>query len=375
MKIRGIETFPLYCPLAQPYGDANGYKHYRSLFLIRITTESGLVGWGECADWLPTLHLGFEKRIIPYLLGKNAMNRAQLVSHIHKWHQRAAAGVSMALTEVIAVAAGLSVCELWGGRWHKSIPVYASFQSYSKRADWQAVSLNRIEAAIRSGFTAFKVKIGGKMLQEDESHLAVVQNLLQYKHALIVDANESYDLATSRHWTHIFSEWGNLLWFEEPMPMKQISDYQKLRSQGQVPIAGGENLQTAAAFLPLLQAGALDVIQPDPLHLPSVDDYRHTLQMARHFGIRTSSHTFDGPLSRLYALFAQACLPPWSKMELATVEPVEWDVMDNPLNQLLPLLPSGGIALVPDGPGIGMELDLALLTHYLWDGAFYKQSE
>jgi D-galactarolactone cycloisomerase len=112
----------------------NGLKSYRTCYLIRITTASGLSGWGECADWLPALDAGFKKRIIPYLIGKEAGNRTELVTVIKKWHQRAAAAVSMALTDITAKKAGLSVCELWGGKLREQIPVYASFAIIFRQA-------------------------------------------------------------------------------------------------------------------------------------------------------------------------------------------------------------------------------------------------
>ncbi len=166
MRIEKVDTFPLFHKLSSPYGDANGLKSYRTCYLIRITTASGLTGWGECADWLPALDAGFKKRIIPYLIGKEASNRTELVTVIKKWHQRAASAVSMALTDITAKKAGLSVCELWGGKLREQIPVYASFQSYSDRPDWSRHSLRLIEKAVRAGFKAVKLKAGGKMFQK-----------------------------------------------------------------------------------------------------------------------------------------------------------------------------------------------------------------
>lgn len=110
MRIEKVDTFPLFHKLSSPYGDANGLKSYRTCYLIRITTASGLTGWGECVDWLPALDAGFKKRIIPYLIGKEAGNRTELITVIKKWHQRAASAVSMALTDITAKKAGLSVC-------------------------------------------------------------------------------------------------------------------------------------------------------------------------------------------------------------------------------------------------------------------------
>src|SRR5690554_5045581 len=108
LNISKIDTFPLHYPLPKPYGDANGIKNYRTSYMIRVTTDAGIEGWGECVDWLPTLHKGFHERIIPYLIGKSVVDRIKLVSIVKKWHSRSATAVSMALTEIMAKTAKVS---------------------------------------------------------------------------------------------------------------------------------------------------------------------------------------------------------------------------------------------------------------------------
>lgn len=371
MQIEKVETYPLLHRLAQPYGDANGYKKYRSCFLFRITTRSGIEGWGEAIDWLPTLEKGFRERIVPYLLGKQASHRSQLAKTIGKWHQRAASGVSMALTEILAKAAGLSVCDLWGGRWRDSVPVYASFQSYTEQPDWIPQSVRLVERAAASGFSMVKVKIGGRTLREDQAHITRLQQALEEKVQVAVDANQSYDTAAARQWERLFSRWSNWMWLEEPLPMNRPAEYKLLRAGLSVPVAGGENLKSAADFLPFLREGGIDILNPDVMHHTGVDGYRDTLQFGRHFGIRVSPHSFDGGLSRLYTLFAQACLPPWSKMDGDGIEPVEWDVMENPFAALIPMKPVDGKVAIPSGIGIGVEPDREILKAYRWDGGVY----
>lgn len=372
MLIRRVDTFPLYYPIPQPYGDANGIKSYRSAFYIRITTDSGLQGWGECVDWLPTLQKGFLDRIIPYLIGKNANDRTQLVRTVANWHARSASAVSMALTEIFAKSSGKSVCELWGGKQRDKVPLYASFQSYSEHNDWLKHSLHLIDAAMTSGFSSFKVKIGGKMLEEDVKHFLEVQSLLQDKGHLAVDANGSYDYATVIRLLPLFERWSNLLWLEEPLPIEQTYNYSLLRQRMPLPIAGGEDMKVAADFLPLLTGQALDIVTPDLLHLKGMDEYWGTLSLAANFGARISPHAYDGALTRLYAIFAQACVISWSKMKPDTIDPVEWDVMDNPFTSLIPLKPVNGEITVPDGMGIGVELDVERINAYLWDGSSYR---
>ncbi|BCJ86692.1 mandelate racemase/muconate lactonizing enzyme family protein [Effusibacillus dendaii] len=371
MEIAKVDTFPLLYRLTHPYGDANGYKKYRSCFLIRITTRSGIEGWGEVIDWLPVLEKGFRERIIPFLIGKKATDRLSLVKIIKKWHQRSASGVSQALTEIAAKSAGFSICEMWGGSWRSSIPLYASFQSYSDTPDWINRSLHLVEKAAADGFDQIKVKIGGRSFAEDQSHILALQRQFGGTLQVALDANQSYDAATARQWERLFSEWSNWLWIEEPIPMNQVQDYKLLRASLSVPVSGGENLKSVADFLPLLETRAIDILNPDVMHMDGIDGFRESLQLARHFGLRVSPHSYDGGLCRLYTLFAQACLPAWSKMNDDSIEPVEWDVMENPFTSIVPLQPENGHVTLPQGIGIGIELDLSILEKYRWDGRTY----
>ncbi|WP_412846706.1 mandelate racemase/muconate lactonizing enzyme family protein [Brevibacillus sp. 179-C9.3 HS] len=371
MQIERVETYPLLHRLSEAYGDANGYKRYRTTYLIRIITRSGIDGWGEIIDWLPTLHKGFAERIIPYLLGKQVDNRVAIVDVIGKWHQRSASGVSMALTEIMAKAAGLSVCQLWGGQIHSSIPVYASLQSYREKEDWMQQSWKQVSQQVDDGFKMVKVKIGGRSVQEDQTHIEKMMSMLPNDVQVAVDANQSYDCATARKWEGLFSRYANWLWLEEPMPMDRTQEYVKLRASLSIPLAGGENLIRCAQFLPLYKGGAIDIAQPDLMHTGGIDDYRTHLQMARQFGYRVSPHSFDGSLARLYTLFSQACLLAWTKMDRDPIEPVEWDVMENPFTQLFSLVPKNGTVTLPTGVGIGIEPDWEIINAMRWDGSAY----
>nr|WP_255724672.1 mandelate racemase/muconate lactonizing enzyme family protein [Shimazuella soli] len=358
--------------LKEPYGDANGYKYYRSCYLFRIRTQSGMEGWGECIDWLPTLEKGFRERIIPFLVGKKITDRAHLVATIQKWHKRIAAGVSMALTEILAKVAGLSVCDLWGGKRRNVVPVYASFQSYSNHDDWIKSSITKVETAAKAGYKQMKVKVGGKSFREDANHISLLEKSVGEQVQIALDANQSYDLFTALKWNALFEKSPCSLWFEEPLPVQNNSDYSLLRSRCLLPIAGGENIQKPIQFISNIQAGAFDIIQPDPMHLGGIDSFRDILQLARYQKVRVSPHTFDGILSRLYAVFAQSCLPAWSKMKGEEIESVEWDVMENPFNKLLPVEPKQGTVTVPVGIGIGVEFDEKELEAYRWDGSSYS---
>ncbi|MCS1352156.1 mandelate racemase/muconate lactonizing enzyme family protein [Mechercharimyces sp. CAU 1602] len=368
MQIEKVETFPLFYHLEEPYGDANGLKAYRSLFLIRLVTHAGIVGWGECKGWLPQLETQFQQWVIPFLRGKHVMEEARWLPLLQQESAALAAGVSMALTEIKATCAGLSLVDWWGGCRHEQIPVYASFQSYSGRIDWMERSIERVESAFDAGFRQFKVKVGGRTFCEDKKHIRALQERLCEAGEVALDANQSYDVGTALKWNEVFSDQCHWMWFEEPLPIQQVDGYRLLRQHALLPIAGGERLPTTASFLPLLQEGALDIIQPDLLHLGGVESFRQSLYLGRHFGTRITPHTYDGPLSRLYALCAQSTLPAWSKMQGDGIEPIEWDWMENSLNQLISLMPEGGQVPIPQGTGIGVEWDEERLTYLRWDG-------
>jgi len=306
------------------------------------------------------------------LIGQPVADRRKLVHTVKKMHPRSASAVSMALAEITASHTGLHIIDLWGGRYRDKVPVYASFQSYSEERDWQKQSVQAVEKSASSGFNAFKVKIGGKTFQEDERHINAIRGALSDDMLLALDANQSYDLAAASLWRSFLEKQPSMLWLEEPLQIKYVAEYRMLRKRLPIPLAGGENMESLADYIPLLTTQSVDYITPDPLHVTGIDEYRETLSIARAFGIRVTPHTYDGALTRLYALFAQASLEPFSKMKPDTIEPVEWDAMDNPFTRLIPIQPTNGEITLPYGTGIGLEIDKELLSYYLWDGSSYE---
>ena len=373
MQIHTVQTYPLLYRIPHPYGDANGLKKFRAAYLIKITTKSGLTGWGECSGWLPALEAEFKQAVIPYLLGKETRERNAIITALSKHkHERPAAAVSMALTEIIAQSANLSICELWGGALQRTIPVYASFQSYSASLEWINQSLHEIENKIHHGFTDLKIKIGGRSIAEDNQHVRAVQENYGKQVRIALDANGSYDAASACSWNSILAHYDNWLWFEEPIPMNAWDQYAHTRLQLKIPVAGGENAETPSIFYQAINQQSLDVLQPDPLHLGGIEAYRDVLMLARTANLRVSPHTFDGALARYYALMAHACLPPWSKMNAhESVEPIEWDVTDNPFTDLLSLQVRRGSVEIPNGSGLGVTIDDEIIRRYRWDGSRY----
>ncbi|VEF49036.1 putative enolase superfamily enzyme [Bacillus freudenreichii] len=102
-------------------------------------------------------------------------------------------------------------------------------------------------------------------------------------------------------------------------------------------------------FLSFLCKVAIDIIQPDVVYEDGLDGFKNTLQTSRYFGVRASPR--------------KAYLPPWSKMGQGSIEPVEWDVMENPSTSLIPLEPFIGLVSIPDGVGIGIEIDHGILRN------------
>src|SRR5690606_21027266 len=159
----------------------------------------------------------------------------------------------------------------------------------------------------QEGYRNIKIKIGGKPIEEDQQHVLSVLRLLDDRSmGIAVDANQSYDTAAALRWQKIFDQSDRWMWFEEPIPDTYIDEYARLRERLSMPICGGENMESTTDFIPFLQQHALDIITPDPQHLPEIDQYRAVTQLIRSFDKRISPHSFDGALSRLYAAFVQA---------------------------------------------------------------------
>ena len=154
----------------------------------------------------------------------------------------------------------------------------------------------------------------------------------------------------------------DLTWLEEPVsPPGDHAGLARVRREGGVPIAAGENAAGLHDFHAQFEAGAVDVAQPSVIKIGGPSAMLEIAALAKAFGVRVVPHNaYFGP-GFLASLHVNATIAPDAPFERLFV-----DLEASPLHDLV--VAKDGKVTVPDGPGLGRDPDMDVLRRYLVEG-------
>jgi len=369
MRITSIESFLLESPIDISFGWSQGWTHRRFSGLVKITTDDGIVGWGEglSGPAAALLHEG----LAPLLLGQDPMQRNALWERMFHllYNSTLAAGyggsavsaVDIALWDIAGKAAGLPVCDLLGGRVRDRIAVYATGLYYTE-GEFPDRLLDEARMYVDLGFHGMKTKVGGLSLREDVARVAAIREAIGPDIFLMVDANQAYNAATAIRIGREL-EALDIFWFEEPVNARDVDGYLQVKSALGMALAGGETLRTRFECRDYIARRALDIIQPDVVNVGGITELHRVAQMANSFGIICNPHVWGSPVMIAASLHVAAAIPPCPPARNVLPyqqEPVmEYDRTPSPIREGIatPFDQVDGFLAVPTGPGLGMEID------------------
>jgi D-galactarolactone cycloisomerase len=278
---------------------------------------------------------------------------------------QALSGIDIALWDLKGRALGLPVHALMGGALRDRVQAYAT-GLYRRRRDDHAAYL-REEAAhyAAEGFSAMKLKVGWGV-EEDLRLTRAVRAEIGEGVALMVDANHAYDRPAALRFGRAAADL-DLAWFEEPVPPEDLDGYVAVRQGQPIPVAGGECEFTRWGFRELLRRGAVDIAQPDTCAAGGLSECKKIADMAAAFGVRYVPHCWGTGVALAAALQLIAVLPHWPA-SLNPVEPMlELDRTEHPIRDAIlaePIRHEAGIVVIPQEPGLGIEVDRAALAAF-----------
>lgn len=383
--IASVETFCLRLPRDTPYlgqledGVTASEKGYfvrpgnRSVYsvadqstLVRIRTEGGVTGWGECVGFVVPQATAaiIDEMIGPYLIGKDAADPAVIYHDLYDlmrvrgffggYYHDALAAIDIALWDAAARCAGLPLCKMLGGQRHTNIPCYVSGlpeptldARVALAKDWQA-----------RGFSAFK-------FASAISHEGTAEEMRRLREALGPEADILCDL----HWKHTAPEAirligqmnrYNLCVAEAPCRPEDIEGQAQVAAAVACPVGIGEELRTSFEYLPRFERRAIGVAQPE-MGRTGITAFMEICQLARAFHATVMPHASIGiGLFQVASLHASAVLPHLVYHEY------QHSVFDRNLKHLEGTVTcAAGAFTLPEGPGLGVAPTEDVLQHTL----------
>jgi len=334
---------------------AGGVVTSRVTSLIRVTTDSGLIGLGAAYSYPDLVKIIIEKQMKPLLLGQDPLQVEALWEKMYgltRWYGRkgvaisALGGLDIAFWDLRGKAEGQPLYRLLGAE-RNAVPAYASGLFWHD--DTQALEAEATRH-ISHGFRRVKMRLG-RSEAYDVAAVEAVRRAVGPDGDILVDGSHRYTVETAERLGKVLAD-KRVFWFEEPFPPEDIDSYVALRPRLKVPLAAGENDFGMQGFREMIRAGALDIIQPDVCRAGGVTEWLRISKLAMERKLRIAPHTWSDAV----ALIANAHLVAASPLGVT----VEVDQTGNPfIDDLLvePLQIRDGMLHLPDAPGLGIELN------------------
>jgi D-galactarolactone cycloisomerase len=374
MIVRNIRTHILAAPLSQPFAYARAWYDTRTAMLVEIETDSGLVGWGECYG-PARVNSAVVKDIAPWLIGEDPLRTdhlwqsvyARLRDHGQKGVViQGLSGIDIALWDIKGKHFGVPAHRLLGGPLRTEVRAYATGLYRRKSGDPGKYLAEEAASYVAEGFGAVKLKVGFG-IEEDAAMARAVRAAIGRDVALMVDANHAYDAVAAIRLGRMIEEL-DIGWFEEPVLPEDIAGYRAVKAAITIPVAGGECEFTRFGFRDLLASRAIDIVQPDTCAAGGLSECKKIADMAEAFSVRYNPHVWGTGIAIAASLQLLAVLPSHTPTSLAPVEPMlEFDRTEHPIRQSILVTPIehiGGVVRVPEGPGLGIEVDRKALARF-----------
>lgn len=377
--------------------------------IVRIDTNQGIHGYGEVRD---DADKRYALELKSRLLGENPCNVEMLFKKIKQFggdgrRGGGVSGVEMALWDLAGKAFDVPVYQLLGGAYRKKIRLYTD-TTESENPDEYG---KRMKERVAKGFTFLKMDLGIELVQKIPGTITGAglwnNNLEQYndkpgsygttehpftqiqltdkgieemaKFVEAVRKNVGYDIPLGMDHTGHFGvntairlakrfEEYNLAWMEDLIPWHYTDQWKEITEKVNVPTMTGEDIYGLEAFKPLIDKGAVDLVQPDPATAGGILETKKIGDYAQQHGIAMPLHYAGSPIGAMAAAHAAAATENFVALEYHAADVSWWDTlvtgMDTPLQK-------DGFYTLTDRPGLGLELVEEAVKEHLVKGEKY----
>ena len=365
--------------------------HY-SQSILKIETDAGITGYGEAGGTGYLIRANL-KQFEPFLLGQDPFATTKLfeqmvnMQHPNRPHIPTASGVDIALWDIVGKVLGKPVSKICRGQFRDEIPIYVNvfpptdYRNNTSCRDW---ARKIVEHPL--GFKAVKMEFSTLFQQNSRkndtyvahahrtikpSELEKIRSLYENcREALdpsidiIVHCHNEYDL-TSAIGIAKAVERIKPLWLEDPLPILYTDSWKSLKESVDVPILTGEKLELAREFLPFLENGIVDLMQPDIIFAGGYTGSWRIAELCDMFHVPVTAHNI-GSVVQIAATAQFAASTKNFMMSETTMNLGQKYMHEGIIEETLVV--KDGMLQVPDGPGLGITVREEAIKRELPDG-------
>lgn len=373
MKISAIRLHLVECPLPEPQGTAFAFFDRRSVLLVEARSDDGLAGWGETWHSPAAAWTIIETALGPAVLGQDPMEYARLWAAMREQlgYERQGPGlmalsaVDMALWDLRGRALGQPIARLLGGPVRTRVPAYATGPFLRPGRDPYRAYRREAERIVAPGFRAMKMKVGVDP-DADGRAASAVRKVVGPDVILLADASQGYTVRPAIEVGRQLEAEG-FAWLDEPVPPDDVEGYAHVAGALGLAVVGGQALGGVRAFRTFFERNALDVAQPDLSVAGGFTEVLRIAALAAAWEVPVVPHVWGAAIGFHAALQLCAVLPGYRSHTAMPYPWFEFDQSPNPLRELwgTPAVGPDGMVEVPQGPGLGIEVDPAAFAPFL----------
>jgi galactonate dehydratase len=285
---------------------------------VKITTKSGLSGWGEpIVEGKAEIVMAAIKEFEPYLIGRNANQIEDIFQTLYRGGfyrggiilMSAISGIEQALWDLKGKMLGVPVYELLGGSVRDKVRVY----SWVGGDSTESIAL-QAKDRINSGFTAIKMNLWGQL--DTHLNLRVIKDIKNRFKEIREAIGETNDFAIDFHGRihknmakRLLKELEEFypMFYEEPVLPEYYDEFTNLERYTSVPLATGERLVGRKEFKEIIRHGSIDILQPDLSHVGGIWEAKKIASWAESSDIFIALHCPLGPIAFASALQFDFC--------------------------------------------------------------------
>ena len=361
----------------------------RYWILVKITTDNGITGWGECyaSSVGPEAMRGVIEDVFErHMAGENPENIELMFRRAYSsgFTQRpdltvmgAFSGLEIACWDILGKARERPVWALLGGRMNERLRAYTylyPLPQHDVSEFWTSPEMAAESAldCVSRGYTAVKFDPAGPYTMRG-GHMPAMSDIsisAAFCKAIRDAVGDKADLLFGTHGQ--FTTGGAIrlakalepyspLWFEEPIPPDNFGEMAKVARATSIPVATGERLTTKAEFAPVLRQGAATILQPALGRAGGIWEMKKVAAMAEVYNAQMAPHLYAGPVEWAANVHLATSIP-----NLLMCETIETPFHDALIKGSIRV--EGGFIVPPETPGLGIEVDEALARANPFDG-------